>query len=102
MDKKIALIWVHNLCHSQIDEIFGKQFANDKYDFYSAETETKPQINQDTVRLMKQLYGIDVRSVLQIFSFLSVRRRKFHFGAEFVYIMKLKIVNRLVSNPSPL
>ena len=42
MDKKIALIWVHNLCHSQIDEIFGKQFANDKYDFYSAETETKP------------------------------------------------------------
>jgi arsenate reductase len=27
---------------------------------YSAGTETKPQINQDAVRLMKQLYGIDM------------------------------------------
>ena len=32
----------------------------DKFDFYSAGTETKPQINQDAVRLMKQLYGIDM------------------------------------------
>lgn len=28
--------------------------------FYSAGTETKPQINQDAVRIMKQLYGIDM------------------------------------------
>ena len=27
---------------------------------YSAGTETKPQINQDAVRLMKKLYGIDM------------------------------------------
>ena len=33
---------------------------SDKYDFYSAGTETKPQINQDAIRLMKQLYGIDM------------------------------------------
>ena len=30
------------------------------FDFYSAGTETKPQINQDAVRLIKQLYGIDM------------------------------------------
>ena len=41
-------------------EALGKHFAADKYDFYSAGTETKPQINQDAVRLMKQLYGIDM------------------------------------------
>lgn len=28
--------------------------------FYSAGVETKPQINQDAVRLMKELYGIDM------------------------------------------
>ncbi len=33
---------------------------SDKYDFYSAGTETKPQINQDAVRLVKELYGIDM------------------------------------------
>jgi arsenate reductase len=38
----------------------GKHFAGDRFDFYSAGTETKPQINQDAVRLMKQLYDIDM------------------------------------------
>ena len=33
---------------------------SDKYDFYSAGTETKPCINQDAVRLIKDLYGIDM------------------------------------------
>ena len=58
--KKIAVICVHNSCRSQIAEALGKHFAGDKYDFYSAGTETKPKINQDAVRLMKQLYGIDM------------------------------------------
>ena len=34
--------------------------ASDTFDSYSAGTETKPQINQDAVRLMKELYGIDM------------------------------------------
>ena len=59
--KKIAFICVHNSCRSQIAEALGKHFASDKYDFYSAGTEIKPQINQDAVRLMKQLYGIDMQ-----------------------------------------
>lgn len=60
MKKKIAFICVHNSCRSQIAEALGKHFMSDKYDFYSAGTETKPQINQDAIRLMKQLYGIDM------------------------------------------
>ena len=29
---------------------------------YSARTETKPQINQDAVRIMKEIYGIDMEA----------------------------------------
>ena len=60
MKKKIAFICVHNSCRSQIAEALGKHLVGDKYDFYSAGTQTKPQINRDAVRLMKQLYGIDM------------------------------------------
>lgn len=58
--KKIAFICVHNSCRSQIAEALGKHFAGEKFDFYSAGTETKPQINKDAVRIMKKLYGIDM------------------------------------------
>ncbi len=60
MKKKIAFICVHNSCRSQLAEALGKHLAGDLFDFYSAGTETKPQINQDAVRLMKKLYGIDM------------------------------------------
>jgi arsenate reductase len=60
MKKKIAFICVHNSCRSQIAEALGKHLRGDEFDFYSVGTETKPQINQDAVRLMKQLYGIDM------------------------------------------
>ena len=60
MKKKIAFVCVHNSCRSQIAEALGKHFLNDKFDFYSAGTMTKPQINQDAVRLMKSLYNIDM------------------------------------------
>lgn len=58
--KKVAFICVHNSCRSQIAEALGKHLASDRYDFYSAGTETKPQINPDAVRIVKQLYGIDM------------------------------------------
>ena len=57
---KIAFICVHNSCRSQLAEAFGKVLAADVFESYSAGTETKPQINQDAVRLMKELYGIDM------------------------------------------
>lgn len=57
---KVAFICVHNSCRSQIAEALGKYLASDVFESYSAGTETKPQINQDAVRIMKQLYGIDM------------------------------------------
>lgn len=60
--KKIAFICVHNSCRSQIAEALGKKYASDRYEFYSAGTETKPRINQDAVRLMKDLHSIDMES----------------------------------------
>ena len=58
--KKVAFICVHNSCRSQIAEALGKHLRGGDFDFYSAGTETKPQINRDAVWLMKQLYGIDM------------------------------------------
>lgn len=60
MKKKVAFICVHNSCRSQIAEALGKYFASDVFESFSAGTETKPQINQDAVRIMKDLYGIDM------------------------------------------
>lgn len=57
---KVAFVCVHNSCRSQIAEALGRQLAADVFDSYSAGTETKPQINQDAVRLMKQFYGVDM------------------------------------------
>lgn len=58
--KKIAFVCVHNSCRSQIAEALGNYLAADVLECYSAGTETKPQINQDAVRLMKKLYNIDM------------------------------------------
>lgn len=57
---KVAFVCVHNSCRSQIAEALGKKLASDVFDSYSAGTETKPAINQDAVRLMKQVYDIDM------------------------------------------
>lgn len=58
--KKVAFICVHNSCRSQIAEALGKYLASDVFESYSAGTETKPHINQDAVRLMKEKYQIDM------------------------------------------
>ena len=60
--KKVAFICVHNSCRSQIAEALGKKLAGDVFESYSAGTETKPRINQDAVRLMKQIHGIDMEA----------------------------------------
>lgn len=57
---KVAFICVHNSCRSQIAEALGKHLAPDEFEAFSAGTETKPKINQDAVRIMKELYGIDM------------------------------------------
>lgn len=57
---KVAFVCVHNSCRSQIAEALGRHLAADVFDSYSAGTETKPRINPDAVRLMKEIYGIDM------------------------------------------
>ncbi|MGN0894016.1 MAG: arsenate reductase ArsC [Succinivibrio sp.] len=57
---KVAFICVHNSCRSQIAEALGRHLASEVFESYSAGTETKPQINQDAVRLMRQIYSIDM------------------------------------------
>ena len=60
MKIKVAFICVHNSCRSQMAEALGKIFASDTFESYSAGTEVKPKINQDAVRIMKDLYNIDM------------------------------------------
>lgn len=57
---KVAFICVHNSCRSQIAQALGNHLASDVFESYSAGTEKKEKINQDAVRLMKELYGIDM------------------------------------------
>ena len=57
---KVAFICVHNSCRSQIAEALGKHFAGEVFESYSAGTEIKSQINQDAVRLIKEIYSIDM------------------------------------------
>ena len=58
--KKVAFVCVHNSCRSQMAEALGKELCADVFSSYSAGTETKPRINPDAVRLMKQAHGIDM------------------------------------------
>lgn len=60
MKKKVAFICVHNSCRSQMAEALGKIYGKDIFESYSAGTETKPQINQDAVRIIKDLYKVDM------------------------------------------
>jgi len=57
---KVAFICVHNSCRSQIAEALGKKLASKVFESYSAGTELKDHINPDAVRLMKDLYDIDM------------------------------------------
>lgn len=57
---KVAFVCVHNSCRSQIAEALGKHFAGYVFESYSAGTELRPQINQDAVRLIKDIYNIDM------------------------------------------
>lgn len=57
---KVAFICVHNSCRSQMAEALVKLFASDVFESYSAGTEIVDQINQAAVRLIKDIYNIDM------------------------------------------
>jgi arsenate reductase len=62
MDRKpkVAFICVHNSCRSQMAEAIAKHYAKDIFNSYSAGTEQVPRINQDAVRLIKDIYLVDM------------------------------------------
>lgn len=57
---KVAFICVHNSCRSQMAEAIAKIIAVDNFEAFSAGTETKPEINQDAVVVIKEQYGVDM------------------------------------------
>lgn len=59
---KVAFVCVHNSCRSQMAEAISKLIAEDSFEAYSAGTETKPQINQDAVAVINELYGVDMNA----------------------------------------
>lgn len=59
---KVAFVCVHNSCRSQMAEAISKLIAAESFEAYSAGTETKPQINQDAVAVIKELYGVDMNA----------------------------------------
>ena len=69
--QKVAFICIHNSCRSQIAEALGRHLASDVFESYSAGTEIKPRINQDAVRLMKQVHHIDMEAEGQYSKLLS-------------------------------
>ncbi len=57
---RVAFVCVHNSCRSQMVEALGKYYAQGVFESCSAGTETRPQINQDAVRVVKKHFGIDM------------------------------------------
>lgn len=57
--KKVAFVCVHNSCRSQMAEAFGQVLGLNIFESYSAGTEERDCINQDAVRIMKEI-GIDM------------------------------------------
>ena len=60
MKPKVAFICVHNSCRSQMAEALSKLFASNVFEAYSAGTELRDTINQDAVRIIKDLYDTNM------------------------------------------
>ncbi|MGE4584018.1 MAG: arsenate reductase ArsC [Sphaerochaeta sp.] len=56
----VAFICVHNSCRSQMAEALAVLHHADVFEACSGGTETKAAINPDAVRIVKQLYGVDM------------------------------------------
>lgn len=60
MKLKVGFICVHNSCRSQMAEALAKLKASDVIEAYSGGTEVVDRINPDAVRIVKELYGVDM------------------------------------------
>lgn len=59
---RVAFICVHNSCRSQIAEALVKHYGDDVMEAYSGGTEIKDKINPNAVRLVKEIYAIDMEA----------------------------------------
>lgn len=59
---KVAFVCTHNSCRSQMAEALGRLFAADVFDSYSAGTHPADRINPDAVRVIQQLYGVELQA----------------------------------------
>lgn len=60
MKPKVAFICVHNSCRSQMAEALGRLYEGEVFESYSAGTQLRPTINQDAVRIINELYNINM------------------------------------------
>ncbi len=56
----VAFVCTHNSCRSQIAEALGTAFHSGSFTSFSAGTELKASINADALRLIGDLYSIDM------------------------------------------
>ena len=56
----VLFLCTGNSCRSQMAEALSKIFAGDVFESYSAGTELRDTINQDAVRIIKDLYNVDM------------------------------------------
>src|SRR5690554_6684134 len=57
---KVADICVHSSGRSQMAEAITKMSVSETYEAYSAGTNIKNQINQDAVKVIKEIYHVDM------------------------------------------
>lgn len=57
---RVAFVCTRNTCLSQIAEALGKKYSLKVYQSYSAGKKPEKKLDEKTVRLMKDMYGIDI------------------------------------------
>ncbi len=60
MKYKVAFVCVHNSCRSQMAEAIAQKFASEILEVYSGGTEIKEKIDVNAVKVIKELYNIDM------------------------------------------
>ncbi|MCK9343391.1 MAG: arsenate reductase ArsC [Massilibacteroides sp.] len=58
--KRIAFLCIKNSCRSQIAEALCRHFGGDRYTSYSAGSDPGDNVDPTAVRLMQEIYGIDL------------------------------------------
>ncbi len=61
--KRIAFLCIKNSCRSQISEALCRHFAGDIFTCYSAGSNPGDAVDPTAVRLMQEIYGLDLRAM---------------------------------------